>query len=182
MSVIKTLSIQHEWDGTPLPHDDVIFIEIELLEDRLSFQVSAKTYDDPKPPSSPNPDKGTWELWNHEVIELFLVGEKGEYTEIEVSRHGHHLVLQLDGPRSIVEKEIPMLWLPSEAGDSWCGYGELDYKWLPEKLVKINAFAIHTVNGERRYCCHTPLPGPQPDFHQPDRFVLWDDIPNMKAD
>ena len=176
MSVTKNICIKYEWDGTPLPPSDYIYIEIELQEDGLTFQVSAPCFEDHKPPIKIDSEKGTWELWNFEVVELFFVGENGEYTEVEVCRHGHHLVLQLDSPRSIVQKEIPMQWLPDNAGDSWYGFGLLEYQWLPKQVVRFNAFAIHTTSGKRRYCCHTPLPGPQPDFHQPDRFALWDKI------
>ena len=116
------------------------------------------------------------------MVELFFVGENGEYTEIEMGRYGHHLILQLDAPRSIIHKEIPMQYEVLDGDYRWAGRGFVDKKWLPEKIVRFNAFAIHTVNGERRYCCYTPLPGPKPDFHQPDRFVLWDDIRNVKED
>ena len=175
MPVTKNVIIKHEWDGTPLPSKDHIFIEIEMNKDGLAFHVSAASYEDAKPPTEKDPERGTWELWNYEVVELFFVGENGEYTEVEVGRHGHHLVLQLDGPRSIVQKEIPMLWEPDAARDSWYGFGQLSCRWLPNKITHFNAFAIHTVNGERRYCCLKPLPGPQPDFHQPHRFGLWAD-------
>ena len=180
MSVKRAFYINKEWDGTPLPQNDSIYIEIELQDDGLAFYASAKCYEDTPPPTESDSEKGTWELWNYEVVELFFVGENGEYTEVEVGPHGHHLVLTLDAPRSIVEKEIPMLWRPIRSGDHWGGIGLLAYTWLPEKIVRFNAFAIHTTGGKRRYCCHTPLPGPQPDFHQPDRFALWDDIPNAK--
>ena len=36
----------------------------------------------------------------------------------------------------------------------------------PHGLKAINAFAIVRDN----YICHSPLPGPEADFHQPDRF------------
>ena len=181
MSVKKELWIEHLWDGTLLePCEDVI-VWLELTDDGLKIEFVDWLHDNDGPPTEPDPEKGTWELWNYDVVELFLVGENGEYTEIEMGPYGHHLILQLDGPRSIVRKEIPMQYEALDGDYRWAGKGFVDKQWLPENIVRANAFAIHTLNGERRYCCYTPLPGPKPDFHQPDRFALWDDIPNTKA-
>ena len=181
MSVKKSFDITSEWDGTPIENPlDWTKMDVELTEAGLHISVSSLCYADEVPSTDPDRQKGTWGLWDYEVVELFLVGENGHYTEIEMGPHGHHIVLQLDGPRSIVCKEIPMQWEPLIQDGQWVGRGFVDKKWLPEKIVRANAFTIHTVNGKRRYCCYTPLPGPQPDFHQPDRFALWDDIPTGK--
>ncbi len=176
MSVKKTFYIDTEWDGTEIAEIDQIQIDVELTEVGLQIQFVSWMHDDDCPPTKPDPEKGTWELWNYEVVEIFVVGENGEYTEIEMGSWGHHLLLQLDGPRSIVRKEIPMQYEALDGDGRWVGNGFVERKWLPEKIVRANAFAIHTTGDKRRYCCHTPLPGPQPDFHQPDRFALWDEI------
>lgn len=178
----KFFYIEQEWDGTSIDYLDQIHIDVELTDAGLQIQFLSWRHDDECPPTEPDPEKGTWELWNYEVVEIFLVGEHGEYTEIEMGAWGHHLLLQLDGPRSIVRKEIPMQYEALDGDCRWVGSGFVERKWLPEKIVRANAFAIHTADGKRRYCSHTELPGPQPDFHQPDRFVLWDDIPNAKED
>ena len=178
MSVKKELRIQYEWDGTLLESIDQVPLEVKLTDEGLHIKLQASLYHDPEPPTPPDPEKGTWELWGYEVVELFLVGERGEYTEIEMGPWGHHLVLQLDAPRSIVRKEIPMQFTALETEGGWSGEGFVSREWLPDNIVRANAFAIHTVNGNRRYCCYTPLQGSQPDFHQPARFVSWDDFGN----
>ena len=50
----------------------------------------------------------TDKLWDHEVVEVFFLGRAERYTEIELSPHGHHLVLKLQGARNIVQKCIPI--------------------------------------------------------------------------
>lgn len=181
MSVKKDLSIEYEWDGTLLDILEQVWVELELTDEGLHIRSLSWQHDDPEPPTPPDPEKGTWELWNYEVVEVFLVGENGEYTEIEFGPWGHHLVLQLDGPRSIVTKEIPMSYRALEAECRWTGEAFLERQWLPEKILRVNAFAIRTRNGERQYCCHTPLPGPKPDFHQPDRFVPFDQLKDVST-
>ena len=177
MSVKKRFQITREWNGTSIENPlHWVTVDVELTEKGLHIGVSSLCYADDVPSTVPDPEKGTWGLWDYEVVELFLVDDKGHYTEIEVGPHGHHLVLQLDGPRSIVCKEIPMQWNSSIEDSRWVGTGYLERQWLPENIARVNAFAIHTINGKRRYCCYTPLPGSQPNFHQPERFVFWPTI------
>ena len=140
---------------------------LELTEEGLKIDFLDWENSSEPPPTDPDPANGTWELWNYDVVELFLVGENGEYTEIEMGRYGHHLILQLDAPRSIVYKEIPMQYEVIDGDYRWAGRGFVDKKWLPEKIVRANAFAIHTLNGERRHCCYTPLPGQSLTFINP---------------
>ena len=56
----------------------------------------------------PGPAGSTDELWNHEVVEVFIMGRAERYLEIEMSPHGHYLALKLQGARNIVTKEIPL--------------------------------------------------------------------------
>ena len=56
---------------------------------------------------SARPVGPTDKLWRHGVVELFILGPGGHYTEIELPL-GHHLVLMLDGVRSPVATGLPM--------------------------------------------------------------------------
>ena len=178
MSVKKRFKITREWNGTPIENPlHWVTMDVELTEEGLHIDVSSLCYADDVPLTDPDPEKGTWGLWDYEVVELFLVDDKGHYTEIEVGPHGHHLVLQLDGPRSIVCKEIPMRWKSTIQEAHWVGNGFLSKEWLPENIVRCNAFAIRNLSaGTRQYCSLSPLPGAQPDFHQPERFSLWNTL------
>lgn len=172
----KQLCIQHEWDGTVLPESQWVMVDLRLSDDELQIEVDAPFFNNPPPSKAPNSERGFWQLWEYEVVEVFLVGQDGAYTEIEVGPHGHHLLLRLDGPRAVVDKMHPMVWEASIEGGRWHGIGVITRQLLPKNLERINAFAIRNVEGRRQYCCYTPLPSEQPDFHQPARFAVWDEI------
>ena len=174
MSIVaKRFQIQYEWDGTPLPETQWVSIEVQLSDTVMCIRVESPFFHNPAPVSLPDPSVGLWKLWEYEVVELFIVGVDGHYTEVEVGPHGHHLVLQLDAPRSIVNHQLPMLWNAQIHGDQWTGQGEVSRALLPAEISRVNAFAIRTINGERQYCCFEPLPDTQPNFHQPERFPRW---------
>ena len=47
-------------------------------------------------------------LWDYEVVEVFFLGRSDRYLEVEMSPHGHFLVLKLHGARKLVETMIPI--------------------------------------------------------------------------
>ena len=177
MSVIhKQLCIQHEWDGTRLPESHWVMVDLRLSDEGLQIEVDAPFFNNLAPSDAPNPKTGCWQLWEYEVVEVFLVDQEGAYTEIEVGPHGHHLILRLDAPRSVVDKMHPMVWDAEVDGERWRGRGLIARHLLPRNIERVNAFAIRTVQDYRQYCCYTSLPAEQPDFHQPERFAIWDEI------
>ena len=134
--------------------------------DRIRIQIEAPFHHDPAPDSPIGP---TDRLWEHEVIELFLVHEGTRYTELEFGPHGHWLALRLDGVRQIVDRDLPLKWRSQIDGDRWRGEGEL---MLSEPVVRWNAFAIHGVGAARRYLAAHPVGGDAPDFHRIEQFPL----------
>jgi hypothetical protein len=160
------LSIEKTWDGKPIDSNELVNIKLELRDDFLCINVLAPFHGDEAPAAPVGP---TAELWKYEVIEVFIVGEDSRYTEIELSPHGHHLVLQLSAPRVVERALIPIEFDVEFQEDKWLGCARVPLSILPAKPQYLNAFAIHG-EIERRYLCWTPLPGPEPDFHQPHRF------------
>ena len=162
------LSINSTWDGEPVDSSESVDLSLRVTEESLYISVEAPFHGDPAPESEPGPTDG---LWNFEVVELFIVGSSGAYTEIELSPHGHHLVLQLSGPRVVERSLLPLNYRARVEGDRWTGMAELSRSILPEAPDRVNAFAIHGVGDARRYLAWQKLPGNRPDFHQPDRFA-----------
>ena len=144
-------------------------MELECRDEELLWTVEAPFHSDPPPPGPPGPTDG---LWNHEVVELFLVGgdPAPTYVEIEISPHGHHLRLRLEGRRNIVESGLPLTFEASIRKDRWQGLVRLPRRHLPPTPHRLNAFAIHGQGASRRYLAWTPVPGPEPDFHRLDLF------------
>ena len=94
------LKIQHTWDGDRAREGEAVSVALELGKIELSLQVDAPFYGDPPPDSD--------DLWTHEVVELMLVGAGETYLEVELSPHGHHLVLFLRGERNVVHRGVAL--------------------------------------------------------------------------
>ena len=169
-----TLHIRRTWDGVPIPDVDTARVYLELEGADLLIDVEAPFHADPPPPGAPGPTDG---LWNYEVVEVFIAGT-GEgpalYTEIELSPHGHHLVLQLQGVRRVVRQGLPLDYRVTRADGRWCGRARLARKLLPPPPYRVNAYAIHGQGEKRRHLSAHPVPGEAPDFHRLEFFQSFD--------
>jgi len=163
--------IHQDHRGRPTAEAAAVDLEFTRSGDHLEVTVRAPYHDDPAPPGAAGP---TWELWNYEVVELFFVGDDARYLEVELSPHGHHLVLQLEGVRQIKERLLPLDFNAEiqdhGSGARWVGRARLPLAWLARPLRRFNAFAIHGQAPERIHMAQYALPGDQPDFHQIERF------------
>ena len=164
------LRIAKTWDGQRLPEGEVAVVRLELGEETLRIEVDAPFFGDPAPNAPLGP---CWALWEHEVVELFLVGENERYTEVEIGPFGHHLVLRLEGVRNIVERELPMRLDVEIDGGRWQAVAEIERAYLPRTIHRMNAYAIHGANSQRSYSAWEPVPGDGPDFH---RLVYFPDV------
>lgn len=165
-----TQVIRSTWDGQPLPPHERAVVQAVDAADALRLFVFAPLHGDPAPTTPPGATPG---LWEHEVVEWFLAGADGRYLEVELGPHGHHLVLHLHGVRKVLESASPMSTTTRRCGGSWwSGTADLPRRWLPPGPHRANAYRIHGVGPDRRYLAAVPLPGPKPDFHQPDRFEV----------
>ena len=163
-----TLPIALTWDGQPARPDERVELRIEVAGGCLWIHVDAPFHGDPAPTAPPGP---TPALWEHEVVELFVLGADQRYTEIELGPHGHHLVLQLAGTRNVVAERLPIDFQARIHGDRWRGAANLPLELLPLGPHRLNATAIHGVGAERRYLSWVALPAEKPDFHQLHRFM-----------
>ena len=162
------LVIEHTWDGHPLPTPAATL----SIQRNWHLTVTAPFHNDP-PPS--NPPGSCWKLWEHEVVELFVLGEDDQYLEVELGPHGHHLVLRLHGVRNIIEQQLPLDYRVTHSQGRWHGSTALHPDWLPTGTLRVNAYAIHGTGAHRQYAAWAPVPGPQPDFHRLQYFrpLTW---------
>ena len=170
-SMRSEFTISSTWDGIDLSGDEWIRLTLEQgPADTLQLTVDAPFHGDPPPTDAPG---STWELWEYEVVELFLVRDDGSYLEIEIGPHGHHLVLELSAPRQIQARHLPATLVVERRGARWSAKAHIQVQCPLASVVQANAFAIHGAGDARRFLAAFPLPGPRPDFHQPGRFPAF---------
>lgn len=173
---MTTLRVDRLWSGQQLAPEQHADLRLAAAGDELLLTVDAPYHGEPPPPGAPGPTPG---LWDYEVVELFVAGagaanegpaDQVEYLEVELSPHGHHLVLRLAGVRRVVEAGLPLDFRASIDGGRWRGSARLPRAWLPPPPHRAAAFAVHGEGAARRYLASVTLPGDRPDFHQPHRF------------
>ena len=163
------LHVAHTWDGHPLESSEQVNLEITMRADELIVSVDAPFHDDPPPPGAPG---RTPQLWEHEVVELMLLGAGDRYLEIELAPHGHFLVLTLSGRRQIVHQAFVIHYDAHIDGARWSGTARIPRAWIPVGCDRLNAYAIHGVGSARRYLAWQPSPAaPEPDFHCLESFA-----------
>lgn len=155
--------IHRAWDGSACDAGEAVVVDATLRGDWLDVRISAPWHGDAAPEGPPGPRPA---LWNHEVVELFVVGRHDRYLELEFGPHGHHLALQLDGVRNVVQSAMPLEFTARRDGARWFGEARVPAVWLPQGPHTANAYAIHGAGPARRYLAHTPVPGAAPDFHR----------------
>ncbi|HVJ20560.1 MAG TPA: hypothetical protein VM686_34340 [Polyangiaceae bacterium] len=163
------LPIRTTWDGLPIEPAEQVDVRIVRAGPDFTIAVQAPFHADAPPalPAGSCP-----ELWLYEAVECFLVGEGERYLEVELGPHGHYLLLALEGTRNIVRQGMPARFQAEIDHERrrWRGSITVPRELVPQPITRVNAFALHGQEPERRYLCHWPLPGARPDFHQIARF------------
>jgi hypothetical protein len=162
------LPIERYWDGAacPLPH---LHGRAELAARDDGIELIARLPHQPEPrlPAAP-PGARVPDLWEYDVVECFLAGAAGRYLEVELGAGGHFLVLSFSAPRVRSDAhehlELPVDFSSDARG--WRARVLLDWSLVPTPVEALNAYVI--VRGV--HLAYGPLPGPAPDFHQPERF------------
>ncbi len=164
------LPIAQTWDGAPVPSEEQARLRVGFEGPALVIEVDAPYVGDPPPPGPPGPTDG---LWSYEVVELMVLAPGERYLEVELSPHGHHWVLRLEGIRQAVEKGIAIDYMAQIEGDRWHGRALVDRRHLPEGAQRCNAYRIAGVGEQRRFFAWAPVPGERPDFHRLQHFGRW---------
>ena len=165
------LNIQRTWDGDDADPEHHACVRLGASTSHLIVEVDAPFFGDPPPA---HPVGSTPGLWEHEVVEVFLLGADAHYLEVELGPFGHHLVLSLVGVRNPVATLSDLDFGVERGEGRWQGRAEIRREWLPKRLRWANAYSLAGIGHERRYLCHAPTGGVQPDFHRLEAFVPMD--------
>jgi len=160
-------TIESTWDGRPIGPDEAVRVALTLGPRHWAIEIDAPYHGDPAPPG---PVGSHDRLWEHEVAEVFVASDGEHYTEVELSPHGHHLVLLLEGVRHVVSVAAPLGYVARIEGDRWRGRARLATSLLPPRPHRWNAFALHGAGEERRHLALAPTLGEVPDFHRLESF------------
>jgi hypothetical protein len=162
------LAIERDYSGRALPASERAQLTLQRTAAAWVIEVDAPYFADPAPAG---PVGSCDRLWEHEVCELFLADAGEHYLEIELSPHGHYLVLELDGVRKVVRSGLPIDYHVQIERERVRGRAEVPCVYGPLHPTRLNAYAIHGQGAERRYCAHAPPLGDAPDFHRLACFV-----------
>jgi hypothetical protein len=170
VGVVQELSIDQDFRGQLLPEAERAHVRLSRSGDELCIEVAAAYFADPAPDAPVGP---TDRLWEHEVCEVFIADAAERYLEVELSPHGHHFVLELQGVRRVVRSLLPIRYAARIDRAHGRFYGEARVPWgyLPPEASRVNAFAIHGPPERRRYHAHSAPGGDVADFHQLGSFV-----------
>ncbi|MDH5674579.1 MAG: hypothetical protein OEZ06_20800 [Myxococcales bacterium] len=158
-----SLRVTGDWCGVAAATSEHVHFELTLDPLTLHIDVKAPYHGDPPPDAAPGHlDR----LWDYEVVELFLLGERERYTEIELGPHGHYLALQLEGPRQLCDATLELDYRAHIEGGSFHGSARIARALLPEPIISANAYAMHGLGKARRHLAAHPVPGAAPDFHR----------------
>ena len=163
--------VEHLWNGTPAHEHERVAIDLEVERGALRLAIDAGFHGDPPPAAVAG---STPQLWNHEVVELFLFGDDGRYLEVELGPHGHHLVLELEAVRTVTRR-ITEIDYPAPRIDAsrWRGRAAIPLVVVPS-ATHVNAHAMHGSGDQRRLLSAGPHGGARPDFHRKDAALALD--------
>lgn len=165
-------TINKTWDNRTIPSQDHVNIDLLYSED-LTVKVSAPFYSDPELPDMTHNPGSFDQLYNFEVVEVFLLGEDDHYLELEFGPKGQYLVLQLHGYRNVTRYPIELTKYQSKVtGHHWSGVGVVPKSILPPNIHSMNAYAIHGSNETRTYLSLYPAPTNSPNYTAPDFHKL----------
>jgi len=166
------LTVGLTWDGKE-KIENPANIYIRSSGNELEIQIKAPYYGDAPPPGG-RPGEAFYKLWDYEVVECFLMNDAEEYLELEFGPHGQHLALLLLGRRNAIKHSLPLRYEWKVIGDKvpaqWIATAFIPESYLPPNVTRINAYAIHGEDEDRKYEAAYEVSGPQPDFHRLSKF------------
>ncbi len=172
------LSLQPYPSAGSLP-DITIVCDIERQDDRLTirYKLVGRMEELLIPPTAGQPARET-NLWEETCFELFLgVRESQQYWEFNLSPAGHWNVFRFDAYREGMREEGAFLSLPFKVQDL-PGALQLILETDMNRIIRAGqsldagiSAVIKKRDGDMSYWSLTH-PGPRPDFHHRDSFII----------
>jgi hypothetical protein len=162
------IRIDRLWDGKPARSDEAVQMTLARSTTKFTVEIDATFHGDPSPCA---PTGSTDRLWEHEVVELFLLGDDDHYLELEFGPHGHYLALSLHRERQVTARGARLRFAAVRANGRWSGRAHVPARLLPDHVRAFNAYAMHGQGNARRHLAAHPLSGSEPDFHQLASFA-----------
>jgi len=172
------VSITKTWNDLDIDHKPVsIRLEPNTNDPNLQLIIEAPFFNDPANPAAAA-GQPLFGLWDYEVVELFLANDENQYVEIELCPWGQHLVLLLNGTHNAIRHSLPLQFtVENRNTDGWRGRAIIPLDYLPPRVTRMNAYAIHGSDSCRIYEALYPTPTgmfPNPDFHRLEFFKSHD--------
>jgi hypothetical protein len=162
------LPIEDRWDGSPGPGHVRGLARLQSSADGIAFEARLRHAGPARIPDAP-PGARVADLWHYDVVECFLVARDGRYLELELGAGGRFLALLFSAPR--VRSDDLAQWQPRvehrASATEWWARMVAPWRLVPTPITALNAY----VAAGGALLARHPLPGPEPDFHQPARFA-----------
>jgi len=168
--------LQRDWHGAPLPAPMMFSLAVD--PQRLWFVAAGKSPARMHPQARPGAFVA--ELWRYDCAELFLADPvSGRYAEFNLAANGAWWNAEFTAPRTRAEEidiafpEVATFAELSPDG-GWMSAMAIPLDLLQARLAwgrdsRINVTFI--VNSpQQQFLSASPLPGSEPDFHQPSHF------------
>lgn len=163
------LSIARLWNGAPCPDPRLgAMVEMTQTDSGVLLRSLSTVRENARIPDAPVGSRVD-RLWETDVAELFFVDEDGQYLEVEIGVGGHYLVLGFDAPRHLVADFADLAFKTrheQRPDGSVVNEITIPSEMFPMNLKALNAYVIVG----NQFLAYHPLPGTEPDFHQPDVF------------
>jgi hypothetical protein len=165
------LCIDQLWDGTPADERYALELSVDDSTHELIVSVDAPFFGDP-PPLSQAANGSVANLYEYEVVELFLFGAGARYLEVELGPSGHYLALTFDGERQRRGDMTIVYDVPALEDLRWRSRARIPPEALPPAASRVNAHAIHG-RSPRRWLSAAAAAGAgsRPDFHRFDAAI-----------
>jgi hypothetical protein len=161
------LPIERQWNGAPSETVRAA-LELSIVGAALELRSELRQSGAPRVPDA-RPGTRVANLWEYDVVECFLAGAGGRYLELELGAGGHFLALSFRARRVRADEHRTLVpWMDHHRGPDGTLYTavRVPLAIIPADVRAIGAFAI----AGGLFLASAPVPGPAPDFHQPDRW------------